>query len=60
MAVDVRQTLLHDAEQSCLDLRGKTADVLKRIIEGEASEVVDRALADLLGLEGDVDGDKDV
>lgn len=38
----------------------ETADVLKRIIEGEASEVVDRALADLLGLEGDVDGDKDV
>lgn len=35
----------------------ETADVLKRIIEGDASEVVDRALADLLGLEGDVDGD---
>jgi hypothetical protein len=29
----------------------ETADVLKRIIEGSASEVVDRALADLLGLE---------
>ncbi len=31
----------------------ETADVLKRIIEGEASEVVDRALADLLGLQED-------
>lgn len=30
----------------------ETADVLKKIIEGDASEVVDRALADLLGLEG--------
>lgn len=29
----------------------ETADVLKKIIEGDASEVVDRALADLLGLE---------
>jgi hypothetical protein len=28
----------------------ETADVLKKIIEGDASEVVDRALADLLGL----------
>lgn len=28
----------------------ETADVLKKIIEGEASEVIDRALADLLGL----------
>lgn len=28
----------------------ETADVLKKIIEGAASEVVDRALADLLGL----------
>jgi hypothetical protein len=28
----------------------ETADVLRRIIEGSASEVVDRALADLLGL----------
>lgn len=28
----------------------ETADVLKKIIEGGASEVVDRALADLLGL----------
>jgi hypothetical protein len=31
----------------------ETADVLKRIIEGDASEVVDRALADLLGLDGE-------
>ena len=30
----------------------ETADILKKIIEGEAAEVVDRALADLLGLEG--------
>jgi hypothetical protein len=30
----------------------ETADVLKKIIEGDASEVVDRALVDLLGLEG--------
>jgi hypothetical protein len=29
----------------------ETADILKKIIEGEAAEVVDRALADLLGLE---------
>jgi hypothetical protein len=29
----------------------ETADVLKKIIEGEASEVVDRALADLLRLD---------
>jgi hypothetical protein len=29
----------------------ETADVLKKIIEGDALEVVDRALADLLGLE---------
>jgi hypothetical protein len=29
----------------------ETADVLKKIVEGDASEVVDRALADLLGLE---------
>src|SRR3954466_1225566 len=29
----------------------ETADVLKKIIEGDAAEVVDRALADLLGLE---------
>jgi hypothetical protein len=33
----------------------ETADVLKKIIEGDAAEVVDRALADLLGLE---DGEK--
>lgn len=31
----------------------ETADVLKKIIEGDASEVVDRALADLLGLDGE-------
>jgi hypothetical protein len=30
----------------------ETADVLKKIIEGDAAEVVDRALSDLLGLEG--------
>ncbi|HVQ47891.1 MAG TPA: hypothetical protein VMS62_13775 [Gemmatimonadales bacterium] len=30
----------------------ETADILKKIIEGEAAEVVDRALADLLGLVG--------
>jgi hypothetical protein len=30
----------------------ETADVLKKIIEGDATEVVDRALADLLGLDG--------
>jgi hypothetical protein len=30
----------------------ETADVLKKIIEGDALEVVDRALADLLGLDG--------
>ena len=35
----------------------ETADILKKIVEGEASEVVDRALADLLGLEG---GDESV
>jgi hypothetical protein len=29
----------------------ETADILKKIIEGEAAEVVDRALADLLGLD---------
>jgi hypothetical protein len=33
----------------------ETADVLKKIIEGDASEVVDRALVDLLGL---TDGEK--
>jgi hypothetical protein len=31
----------------------ETADVLKKIIEGDASEVVDRALSDLLGLDGE-------
>ena len=30
----------------------ETADILKKIIEGEAAEVVDRALAYLLGLDG--------
>jgi hypothetical protein len=30
----------------------ETADVLKKIIEGDAAEVVDRALSDLLGLDG--------
>jgi hypothetical protein len=29
----------------------ETADILKKIIEGDASEVIDRALADLLGLD---------
>jgi hypothetical protein len=33
----------------------ETADVLRKIIEGDASELVDRALADLLGLD---DGEK--
>ena len=36
----------------------ETADVLKRIIEGDAAEVVDRALADLLGLGGEEDGQR--
>ena len=31
----------------------ETADVLKKIIEGGTSEVVDRALSDLLGLDGE-------
>jgi hypothetical protein len=31
----------------------ETADVLRKIIEGETSEVVDRALADLLRLNGE-------
>jgi hypothetical protein len=31
----------------------ETADILKKIVEGEASEVVDRALADLLGVDDD-------
>jgi hypothetical protein len=30
----------------------ETADVLRKIIEGETSEVIDRALADLFGLDG--------
>ena len=37
----------------------ETADILKKIVEGEATEVVDRALADLLGIDdesGEVDG----
>jgi hypothetical protein len=29
----------------------ETADILKKIVEGEASEVVDKALADLLGVD---------
>jgi hypothetical protein len=33
----------------------ETADILKKIIEGETAEVVDRALADLLGLDGGED-----
>ena len=37
----------------------ETADILKKIVEGEASEVVDRALADLLGVdEEETDGEK--
>jgi hypothetical protein len=37
----------------------ETADILKKIVEGEAAEVVDRALADLLGLdEGEEKGEK--
>lgn len=37
----------------------ETADVLKKIIEGDAAEVVDRALADLLGLDdGEAKGEK--
>jgi hypothetical protein len=31
----------------------ETADILKKIIEGEAAEVVDRALVDLLGVDED-------
>ncbi|HEY3011122.1 MAG TPA: hypothetical protein VGJ36_00150 [Gemmatimonadales bacterium] len=31
----------------------ETADVLKKIIEGDTTEVVDRALSDLLGLDGE-------
>jgi hypothetical protein len=31
----------------------ETADVLKKIVQGHASEVLDRALADLLGLDGE-------
>ena len=34
----------------------ETADVLKKIIEGDASEVIDRALADLLGLDDGIGG----
>ena len=33
----------------------ETADILKKIVEGEASEVVDRALADLLGVDEEED-----
>jgi hypothetical protein len=36
----------------------ETADVLRKIIEGSASEVVDRALADLLGLGDGERGEK--
>jgi len=37
----------------------ETADILKKIVEGEAAEVVDRALADLLGLDdGEEKGEK--
>jgi hypothetical protein len=36
----------------------ETADILKKIVEGEASEVVDRALADLLGLDDADDREK--
>jgi hypothetical protein len=37
----------------------ETADILKKIVEGEAAEVVDRALAELLGLdEGEEKGEK--
>lgn len=36
----------------------ETADVLRKIIEGGASEVVDRALVDLLGLDGGEGGSK--
>lgn len=34
----------------------ETADILKKIVEGEASEVVDRALADLLGVDEEETG----
>jgi hypothetical protein len=36
----------------------ETADILKKIVEGEAAEVVDRALADLLGLDEEEKGDR--
>jgi hypothetical protein len=36
----------------------ETADILKKIVEGEASEVVDRALADLLGVDEEEEGER--
>ena len=35
----------------------ETADVLRKIVEGNATEVVDRALAELLGLDRNADGE---
>jgi hypothetical protein len=37
----------------------ETADILKKIVEGEASEVVDRALADLLGVDDEEERGED-
>jgi hypothetical protein len=37
----------------------ETADILKKIVEGEASEVVDRALADLLGVDDEEESGED-
>jgi hypothetical protein len=37
----------------------ETADILKKIVEGEAAEVVDRALADLLGVDDDEERGED-
>jgi hypothetical protein len=36
----------------------ETADILKKIVEGETAEVVDRALADLLGLDEQEGGER--
>jgi hypothetical protein len=36
----------------------ETADILKKIVEGEATEVVDRALADLLGIDDETGEDE--
>jgi hypothetical protein len=36
----------------------ETADILKKIVEGEAAEVVDRALADLLGVDDEEGSEK--